>query len=169
MTWIDSLSAFKEANIIGFIETDIIFDESWEDFINYRKQADTNRPVRWENNNLSITFEIPGSPLMQKFKSFNLLRDGLYEIWSEKVWDEPAIIMSDIIDNSGGLGEHTDPCPQIHMSCIGSTEWTIKQSNGQYIKKILNPGELVYLPTGTPHSVKPLTSPRVGIAYSIRV
>lgn len=168
MNWIDNLTQLKKNNEIGFIQSNILFDETWEDFLNYRKKADLGRPVRWDNNSLSITFEVPGSPLMQLFNAFNILRDGLYKIWGDLVWDEPAIIMSDLIGEGGGLGEHKDPCPQIHLNCIGSTEWTIKQLDGQVITKILNPGDMVYLPTGIPHGVRTVSAPRVGIAYSIK-
>jgi hypothetical protein len=168
MSWIENLIELKENNKIGFIKSQINFEESWEDFLHYRKEANAGRSTRWENNNLSIAFETIGSPLMKKFNSFNILRNGLYEIWGDLVWDEPAIIMSDTLGPTSGLREHKDNCSQIHLNCIGSTEWRIKKSDGFIIKQILNPGDIVYLPTGTLHEVTTISAPRVGIAYSIK-
>lgn len=168
MNWIQSLAELKKNNEIGFIESKINFEESWEDFLIYRKEANGGRATRWENNNLSIAFETEGSPLMKKFNGFNILRNGLYEIWGDLVWDEPAVIMSDTLGPTSGLREHQDSCPQIHLNCIGSTEWKIKKIDGSLIKKILNPGDMVYLPIRTPHEVTTIATPRVGIAYSIK-
>lgn len=168
MDWIKNLTELKENNKIGFIESKIDFKESWEDFLNYRKEANYGRSTRWENNNLSIAFETTGSPLMKKFDGFNILRNGLYKIWGDLVWDEPAVIMSDTLGPTSGLKEHQDSCQQIHLNCLGSAEWKIKNVDGSLIKKILNSGDMVYLPIGTPHEVTTVSAPRVGIAYSIR-
>ena len=168
MNWVEILSEFKKNNVIGVINSEILFEECWEDFLQYRIKADKKRPTKWLNEHLSLTFEAPGSPLMQKFNAFNIFRNGLYSIWEDSVWDEPAVIMSDLIGELGGFAEHQDSCPQIHLNCIGSTEWTIKKSNGEIIKKILNPGDIIYLPIKIFHGVKTIASPRVGIAYSIK-
>lgn len=144
-------------------------DISWQDFESQRFYGNLYRPTRWDNPYLSITFEIDGCPIMKKHKSFSIFRDSLYKIWNDKVWDEPAVIMSTITGNDSGLNFHEDICPQIHWNCIGVTEWNLKRNSGENIKYILNPGDIIYIPKGMWHTVKSLVSPRAGIAYSIRV
>ena len=47
-----------------------------------------------------------------------------------------------------------------YWKCQGVTQWIVEDKN-----VILNPGDLIYIPSGMYHSVTPL-SPRLGISMS---
>ena len=55
------------------------------------------------------------------------------------------------------FGKHKDTMDVYYWQCQGVTHWIVEDKN-----VILNPGDLIYIPTGMYHSVTPL-SPRLGI------
>lgn len=58
-----------------------------------------------------------------------------------------------------GFGPHHDDCEVIFWQCIGKTQWLVKDD-----AYILEPGDCIYIPQGTVHSVTTLT-PRMGISF----
>jgi mannose-6-phosphate isomerase-like protein (cupin superfamily) len=65
---------------------------------------------------------------------------------------------------------HPDPHDVVSWHCLGSIEWRIytstTDSNPEVI--ILNPGDVMYLPTGVHHSVHPKV-PRASIIFNYKV
>jgi len=163
MSFVDDLRNAKNANEVTYFRGGLPFSAQWSDLVEYREKANHNREVRWDNPNLSITFEIPGSPLLTQFDWFKPYRDALIEVWGDYVWDEPATIMSSVMGDNSGLGTHSDICPQIHWNLIGYTLWEV--GNKTFL---MNPGDVIFIPTAEPHSVRSLSAPRAGIAYSIK-
>ena len=58
------------------------------------------------------------------------------------------------------FGRHKDTMDVYYWQCQGVTQWIVEDKN-----VILNPGDLIYIPSGMYHSVTPL-SPRLGISMS---
>jgi hypothetical protein len=141
---------------------------TWEDFVMQREEGNKTRPTRWDNEHFSITYEPNGSPNMSGVKNFQTFKQALLDVWGNRLWDEPAFIMSDTFGQTGGLGRHQDPCEQIHLNCIGRTYWTVEERDGTIKEYLLNPGDVIFLPTGLFHAVKTIDFPRAGIAYSIK-
>lgn len=169
MDFIEELRSIKDGKDIKVFPSALLFSAQWSDLIEYRIKANKGREVRWDNPNLSVSWEIEGSPLLTQFFCFRSFRDAMFKIWGDKVWDEPAMIMTDIIGKGSGLGRHQDHCPQIHWNIIGTSRWEITDLNGNRHSVIMNPGDIIFLPSWTYHGVTSLTSPRAGIAYSIKV
>ena len=154
----------EEAVFRNVIDCDI----SWNDFINYRSDSNLIVQTRWDSEYLSVNFEADGSKLLGKYKSFSLFKNILISIWGNLVWDEPAIIMSDITGLGSGLVPHGDRCEQIHWNCIGSSIWIVKRFDGEEKKYILNPGDIIRMPINMYHCVETLYAPRAAIVYSIK-
>jgi mannose-6-phosphate isomerase-like protein (cupin superfamily) len=141
---------------------------SFEEFLNFREKSKQARDTRWEYDyKLSISFDIDGSPILSDNKAFSYFRSNLYEVWGEELWDEPAILITEILGHGSGLEPHTDPCEQIHWNCVGEALWTVTRFDGTEIYYSLKPGDVIFLPDGMKHGVKSLTIPRAGIAFSI--
>jgi len=143
---------------------------TWEDFYEQRLKAkQSGRGVRYDNPNLSISYEIEGSPNMVGNPRFDTFRNALLAVWGDRLWDEPAHIMSTTLGRPGGLWLHKDPCEQIHWTCVGKTKWTVIDFDGKTREYFMEPGDVIFLPTGMEHGVETLEEPRAGIAYSIKL
>jgi hypothetical protein len=141
---------------------------SFDEFLDFREKSKTARETRWEyDNKLSISFDYDGSPILSNNKAFSYFRENLYEVWGEELWDEPAILITEVLGHGSGLGPHSDPCQQIHWNCVGQALWTVTRFDGTEVYHALNPGDVIFLPDAMKHGVKSLTIPRAGIAYSI--
>jgi hypothetical protein len=141
---------------------------SFDEFLDFREKSKVAVDTRWEYDfKLSISFDYDGSPILSDNEAFSYFRSNLYEVWGDTLWDEPAIIMTEVLGEGSGLGPHEDPCEQIHWSCVGETYWTVFRFDGTEVSYTLNPGDVIFLPDSMKHGVKSLTVPRAGIAYSI--
>lgn len=59
-------------------------------------------------------------------------------------------------------GKHNDPVDVFYLQCIGSVVWKIfSDSECEYV---LNPGDVIYVPSGVDHEVRSLT-PRASISF----
>lgn len=140
---------------------------TFDEFKLFREDTGKKRETRWEDGKLSIDFEDDGSPIMSKNKAFHYFRSNLYEVWGDDLWDEPAFIMTELSGDGSGLRPHSDVCQQVHWNCVGQTLWTVTRFDGEDVKYVLNPGDVIFLADGMKHGVVSLTVPRAGIAYSI--
>jgi ribosomal protein L16 Arg81 hydroxylase len=168
MSFIEEFNKIKSGDKVVLFKNAFPIVPTWEEFDFQRKN--NKRPVRWDNPDLTVSFETLGSPIMSEFESFKTFRDILAEIWGWQLWDEPALIMATNLEAVSGLGAHFDPCEQIHWNCIGSTLWKIYEDDYQTVTEefILEPGDVIFLPTGRIHGVSSITTPRAGIAFSVR-
>ena len=72
-----------------------------------------------------------------------------------------AHLYFNILTNAKTFGKHQDTMDVWFWQCQGITQWTIDEKD----TVTLNPGDLIYVPAGVNHAVKPLT-PRIGISMS---
>ena len=62
-------------------------------------------------------------------------------------------------------GKHNDPVDVFYMQCIGSVVWKIF-GDTEY-EYTLNPGDVIYVPSGVDHEVRSLT-PRASISFMFK-
>lgn len=60
-------------------------------------------------------------------------------------------------------GKHSDPVDVFYWQCVGDVKWTLSYENKEE-SFVLNPGDVIYVPTGIIHEVKSLT-PRASISF----
>ena len=66
---------------------------------------------------------------------------------------------------SQGFGKHNDTTDVWFWQFIGQTTWTVYDT--EEVIYTLSPGDMIYVPKGMYHDVKPL-SPRAGLSFGIK-
>jgi hypothetical protein len=145
---------------------------NWHEFITHKEYTKQNKPhlFRQDAPMLSIVFGDPYDEEchLSKMKSLRPFVSDLKKVFSNNLMADAAFVISESNFGTSGLGRHPDPGKQIHLNCVGISEWTVwKPNNGVlYNKYILEPGDVIYLPIWWEHSVVSLTEKRAGIAYT---
>lgn len=62
------------------------------------------------------------------------------------------------------IAPHPDPQDNFYWQCIGSVEWT-REDGGSGNSFVVEPGDMVYIPAGSMHSVK-FSMPRAAVGFS---
>lgn len=150
---------------------------SWQEFIDYLNMASHQKTVSrqlndYEVNRNSVLF---GSmKIMQNFYFFITRQSNLWpdapDLGISRLIEEEGskafggkfgfshvyVTLSDKIDS---VSQHGDPGDVFYWQCIGTTEW---ESNDK--KYTVNPGDMVYIPTGVLHGVN-FSGPRAAIGF----
>jgi len=169
MSFVEEFKEVMHGDKIKFWKNAFPNTLTWDHFVYQRHEGNKTRPTRWDNPDFSITYEIEGSPNMVKIPEFEFFRNSLLAVWGDRLWDEPAHIMSTTLGKAGGLWLHEDGCEQIHWNCFGKTKWTTIDLDGKEENYFMEPGDVIFLPIGIKHGVETLEQPRAGIAYSIKL
>lgn len=144
---------------------------SWEEFIQYIQEASHERSKFSEplpEYDLALNGKVAGNVLIKQNFYFYV---GVHkEIGvSDKIIRDFALSkinlalanlyvnLSNRIDN---VKEHQDPLDNFYWQCHGSVEWS---ANGN--KYLVEPGDLVFIPSQTKHSVNFL-GPRAAIGFA---
>lgn len=95
---------------------------------------------------------------------FNLMKASYGQDYHDRNSFTMLISEREISTYSGitGVPSHFDPQDNIHWNCLGSSLWLLNGTD----KLILEPGDIIYIKSGTTHEVTTL-APRVAIIFSI--
>ena len=117
-----------------------------EAFLNYDKSVHLNKEIKFNYPGFFVSHE--GHDI-EKVK--NVLKN--FEC-------NTALLYFNVTTKAETFGRHKDTMDVYYWQCQGVTQWIVEDKN-----VILNPGDLIYIPSGMYHSVTPL-SPRLGISMS---
>ena len=117
-----------------------------EAFLNYDKSVHLNKEIK---------FNYPGFFVSHEGHNIDKVKDVLKDLECNT-----AHLYFNVTTKAETFGRHKDTMDVYYWQCQGVTQWIVEDKN-----VILNPGDLIYIPSGMYHSVTPL-SPRLGISMS---
>ena len=117
-----------------------------EAFLNYDKSVHLNKEIK---------FNYPGFFVSHEGHNIDKVKDVLKDLECNT-----AHLYFNVTTKAETFGKHKDTMDVYYWQCQGVTQWVVEDKN-----VILNPGDLIYIPSGMYHSVTPL-SPRLGISMS---
>lgn len=117
-----------------------------ETFLNYDKSVHLGKLIK---------FNYPGFFVSHEGHEIDKVKNVLKDLECNY-----AHLYFNISTKAETFGKHKDTIDVYYWQCQGVTEWTVEDKT-----VILNPGDLIYVPSGMYHSVLPL-SPRLGISMS---
>ena len=115
-------------------------------FLNYDKSVHLNKEIK---------FNYPGFFVSHEGHDIEKVKDVLKNLECNT-----AHLYFNETTKAETYGKHKDTMDVYYWQCQGVTQWIVEDKN-----VILNPGDLIYIPSGMYHSVTPL-SPRLGISMS---
>lgn len=148
---------------------------NWEDFItlldyqyNNSKISDGNNPDHRIINKAGVVTNIVKYPdfhyHMLEIASSNLVHQKIYEdiVYIKNLMDyfktvlPSRFILKSLVNFVGNdfIGSmHNDPYHVFSMQHLGNVEYTILDKNGDKKIYILEPGDFIFMPSGTNHSI----------------
>jgi len=124
-----------------------------------------NDVVNWNEALINFNQSILSENLVKGENGFYVSHDGHKINKVKKVLEnnnfKDAHLYFNIVTQTKTFGKHKDTMDVWFWQCQGITKWII-EDNKEFI---LSPGDLIYVPKGFYHEVKPL-SPRLGISMS---
>ena len=117
-----------------------------EAFLNYDKSVHLYKEIK---------FNYPGFFVSHEGHNIDKVKDVLKDLECNT-----AHLYFNVTTKAETFGRHKDTMDVYYWQCQGVTQWIVEDKN-----VILNPGDLIYIPSGMYHSVTPL-SPRLGISMS---
>jgi hypothetical protein len=181
-----SIVEAKSSNQVLFFKNTIPTTPSWDDFIqnlniNYNNNITIDSNDKRFNNSVLIYNRLdPISFMLIKDNSIGLIQksSNIYNIINDINIDCIKSIIN-FVGNESKYYIHADSHDVISWHCIGSVEWriykTLKQENPPpaestepYESYILNPGDILFVPSGIVHQVV-VTEPRASILFNCHI
>lgn len=104
----------------------------------------------------------------QQVRNTKYAYDHIYQVLNSShplgVQKRPCFLVS-LLGDIPALGEHEDSCDQMHIACVGESIWKITLNDLSVKEYTLEPGDLIFIPTGLKHVVT-CSKPRAGITFS---
>jgi mannose-6-phosphate isomerase-like protein (cupin superfamily) len=141
---------------------------NWDYFINHNSYAyhsgKTGPSMLRIFDNYYFVTEVFFEDIPSTIHGYRKFYDAINSMHPRGIQSRPVFLMN-IVGGVGALGNHADACDQIYWQCVGESYWTLELPDGTLVEYTLRPGDMIFIPTGTKHSVVS-KHPRAGMTFS---
>lgn len=136
----------------------------WWFFINYLNYAIKHPEMHRKFGDYYFALEVFDQDISNTKFAYDHIYNTLNNNHPLGVQARPAFLVS-LVDTLPNMPKHSDSCDQMHTACIGESRWILTLPDSTEVIYILEPGDLIFIPTGIEHVVTSVT-PRAGITFS---